>query len=122
MNKYRNKKTEVEGIVFDSKKEAKYYLYLKQLLDKDKIENLQRQVVFELVPAIWKEEIVHLKTKDKVVKKRVQRPITYIADFVYIDKATGNQCVIDCKGMRTKEYRLKAKMMYAFKGIQITEV
>lgn len=122
MNKYHNKKTEVDGIVFDSRKEAKYYLYLKQRQIDGEIENLRLQVPFELVPAVYKDVTVQLKTKTKTVRKQMQRPITYIADFVYTDIATGAECVIDCKGLRTKEYRLKAKMMYAFKGIMIVEV
>lgn len=121
-NKYLNKKTEIDGIVFDSRREAKYYLYLKNLLESDKIRDLQRQVPYELVPAVWEDKIVHLKTKDKTVRRQVQRPITYIADFVYVDCTDNATKVIDCKGFRTKEYMLKKKMMRAFKGIDIIEV
>lgn len=121
-NKYLNKKTEIDGIVFDSRREAKYYLYLKNLLESDKIRDLQRQVPYELVPAVWEDKVVHLKTKDKTVRRQVQRPITYIADFVYVNCADNTTKVIDCKGFRTKEYMLKKKMMRAFKGIDIIEV
>lgn len=121
-SKYQNKKTEVDGLVFDSKKEAKYYLVLKQRLNDGEIENLRMQVPYELVPAVWKTEVKHLKTKDKEVRKQVQRAVHYVADFVYTDVHTGNEVVVDTKGFRTKEYILKRKMMLAFKGISIVEV
>lgn len=121
-NKYHNTKTEVDGIVFDSKKEAKYYLYLKQLEKEGRITDLQRQVQYELVPAVWRNEIVHLKTKDKVVRRQVQRPIYYVADFVYVNTLDGSTQVVDIKGGKatiTKEFILKKKMMLALKGIDI---
>ena len=121
-SKYQNKKTEVDGLVFDSKKEAKYYLVLKQRLNDGEIDNLRMQVPYELVPAVWKTEVKHLKTKDKEVRKQVQRAVHYVADFVYTDVHTGDEVVVDTKGFRTKEYILKRKMMLAFKGISIVEV
>ena len=122
MRKYRNKKTEVDGILFDSKKEADYYIKLKVRLHTGQISNLQLQVPFELLPSIWKEELKHLKTKDKVVRRCMQKAVNYIADFVYTDNSTGAEVVVDVKGVKTKEYRLKKKMMLALKGIEITEV
>lgn len=122
MNKYLNKKTEIDGIVFDSKKEAKYYLYLKQLQREGRISDLRMQVPYELIPPVYKEETVHLKTKDKVVTRTIQRAVNYLADFVYKDTATGEEVVVDVKGLRTKEYILKRKMMLAFNGIAIKEV
>lgn len=62
-----------------------------------------------------------LKTKVKMVQRCAQRAVHYIADFVYKDKE-GNEVVEDTKGMRTKEYLLKKKMMRALLGIQIKEV
>lgn len=121
-SKYQNKKTEVDGLVFDSKKEAKYYLILKQRLNDGEIDNLRMQVPYELIPAVWKTEVKHLKTKDKEVRKQVQRAVHYVADFVYTDVHTGDEVVVDTKGFRTKEYILKRKMMLAFKGISIVEV
>lgn len=121
-SKYRNKKTEADGIIFDSRKEANYYLLLKQRLDAGEIENLRMQVPYELVPAVWKTEVKHLKTKDKEIRKQVQRAVHYVADFVYTDTRTGEEYVVDTKGYRTKEYMLKRKMMLAFKGISIVEV
>jgi len=121
MRKYRNKKMVVDGIQFDSRREGQYYVKLKLLLAAGEISDLRLQVPYEIIPAIYKDEVKHLKTKDKVVRKCVQRATTYVADFVYVDNATGETKVVDTKGFRTKEYKLKKKMMLAFNGIDIIE-
>lgn len=105
--KYRNVKTEVDGITFDSKKEAKRWIELKQLLYAGQISDLMRQVVFQLVPQV-------------VLDGRKQQPVKYVADFQY---QLGNQIVVeDVKGFKTPEYRMKRKMMKAFHGIEVEEV
>ncbi len=124
-NKYLNKKTEVDGIVFDSKKEADYYLFLKQLEKVGEISNLRLQVPFEVIPAVYGRRVKHLKTKDKIEPYCVQKSTHYVADFVYIVTKSGEQVVVDVKSPITRknpEYRLKKKMMLAFNGITITEV
>ena len=125
MRKYRNTPVEVFGIKFDSRKEANYYLLLREQQDKGKISDLRMQVPFELIPAVYKEEVKHLKTKDKIERKCIQRATHYLADFVYKDNETGKEVVIDVKSPITRqnaEYRLKKKMMLAFKDIEIKEV
>lgn len=122
MSKYHNKITYVDGIKFDSKREAEYYVIYKNLQRNGKIVNLQLQVPYELIPAVYKEEVKHLKTKDKVVKKCIQKATFYYADFVYDDPVTGMTHVVDIKGKRTKEYVLKKKMMLAFNNIEIEEL
>jgi hypothetical protein len=125
MNKYRNTKVTVDGMVFDSKKEANYYLFLKEKQRNGEIDNLRMQVPYELIPPVYEEEVKHLKTKDKVVTKCVQRATHYVADFVYTVTSTGIEEVVDVKSFITRknpEYRLKKKMMRAFKGITIMEV
>lgn len=125
MRKYRNTPVEVFGIKFDSRKEANYYLLLREQQDKGKISDLRMQVPFELIPAVYKEEVKHLKTKDKIERRCVQRATHYLADFVYKDNETGKEVVIDVKSPITRqnaEYRLKKKMMLAFKNIEIKEV
>ena len=121
MNKYGNHKTRVDGMTFDSIREGRYYIYLRDLLRKGEISNLRMQVPFEVVPAVYTEEVVHLKRNDKTVRKCVQKAVHYIADFVYTDTASGKEVVVDAKGYKTKEYILKKKMMLAFKGIEIVE-
>lgn len=119
-NKYHAKKVEFYGITFDSKKEGLYYLKLKDMERRGEITDLRLQVPYELLPAIYRDEVVHLKTKDKVVKKLIQRAVTYVADFVYMQD--GKEVVIDAKGMRLPDYILKKKMMLALKGIEVIEV
>lgn len=119
-NKYHAKKVTVLGIDFDSKKEAMRWLLLKDMENKGEISNLQRQVPFELLPAIYEDVTVHLKTKDKIERKLKQRSVSYIADFVYTKD--GKQIVEDTKGLRLPEYILKKKMMLALLNIEISEV
>ena len=123
--KYGNKKVTLDGHTFDSRKEAKYYLYLKNLEKLGVISNLRLQVPYEIVPAIYETQTVHLKTKDKTVEKCVQKAVHYLADFVYTVTETGREEVVDVKSAATREdkvYVLKKKMMRAFNGICIVEV
>lgn len=106
--KYHAEKTELDGIVFDSKKEAQRYAELKLLERSGAIHNLQRQVRYELIPA------------QKTDGKTVERACHYIADFVYEDN--GKTVVEDVKGYRTKEYVLKRKLMLQVHGIEVREV
>ena len=124
-NKYRNIKTEIAGHKYDSRKEAKYAILYRQWEKEGKIINLRTQVRYEIIPAVWKEEVIHLKTKDKIVRKSVQQAAYYVADFVYTDPETGMDVVVDVKSEITRSnavYRLKKKMMLAFNNIQIQEV
>ncbi len=125
MSKYKNKKVVIDGMTFDSTKEGRFYLLLKEKEKNGEVSNLRRQVPYELIPEVWEDEIKHLKTKDKIVKKCVQRATHYLADFVYTDSVTGEDVVIDVKSdytRRLSDYRLKKKMMRALKGISIIEV
>ena len=119
--KYGNKKAICNCIQFDSRKERDRYRKLTMLEQAGEISDLRLQVPYELIPAIYEQHEVQLKTKTKTVSKCIQRPVKYVADFVYLDKE-GNEIVEDAKGMRTKEYILKKKMMRALLGITIQEV
>ena len=106
MSKYRNIKTKVDGILFDSKKEAARYCELKILLKKKKIYNLVCHPIFPIVIG-----------GIKVCK--------YIADFSYSEIFRYNNkydVVEDVKGVRTAVYRLKKKLVKAMYGIDIKEV
>lgn len=101
MNKFRAQKTEVDGIVFHSKKESLRYRELMLLFRAGEIFDLAIQPEFEF----------------KINDKRMFR---YIADFSYTDK-DGTKVTEDVKGVRTPLYRLKRKIIEASHGIRITE-
>jgi hypothetical protein len=100
-SKYRNRRTTVYNITFDSKREANRYLVLKADLEAGKIANLKLQVTYRLV------------VNETLI-------CSYRADFVYED-LTGATIVEDAKGMRTKDYVIKKKLMKALFGIDIRE-
>lgn len=107
-SKYHAKKTCVDGITFDSRKEADRYIVLKGMEEDGSIDGLRRQVRYELIPAFD-------------VDGKHYRPVYYVADFVYMDKETGDDVVEDVKGMRTDAYRLKSKLFARRYGISIKE-
>jgi hypothetical protein len=93
--KYRNVKTTVNGILFDSKMEADYYLYL---LEQKDIANLELQPKFLLMPAFKK-------------LGRTIRKTEYIADFL-ITYSDGSRLAIDVKGMTTQAFKIKEKLFH----------
>lgn len=103
-SKYRNVRTEVDGIVFDSKREAERYGHLKLLQKVGSIRGLRLQVPYSL------------KVNDCVVCE-------YIADFVYEERhlASGEwrEVVEDCKGVQTDVFKLKSALMRAIHKICI---
>jgi len=108
--KYGNRKVTLGADTFDSAAEARRWGELQALQRAGCISDLQRQVKFVLLDAI-----------PRVGNKPGQRAISYVADFVYVGEA-GWKVVEDVKGVRTEVYRLKAKLMRAVHGIEITEV
>lgn len=119
--KFNNRKIEtaLDG-KFDSEGEWKRWLFLKDAERQGKIQSLQRQVKFVLIPTQYRTEIVHLKTKDKEVQRVAEREITYTADFVYYKD--GTKVVEDYKGFPNDRWPLKKAMMLYFHGIAIREV
>lgn len=81
-SKYGAVKTEADGIMFDSKREASRYQELRLLEQAGEITNLRLQVPFELIP-----------------KSKYGMPIRYIADFTYND-LNGQLIVEDAKGVK----------------------
>ena len=109
MRKYRNEPTIVDGIRFDSQKEARRWQELRLLERAGEIHGLKRQVPFVLIPS------------QKRGGKVIERPVKYVADFTYY--GTDDELnVEDTKGMRTQEYIIKRKLMLWEFGIQIREV
>lgn len=100
-NKYGAKKTEVDGITFDSKREATRWQQLRLLERAGAIAGLVRQVRFELI----------------VNDVKIGR---YTADFEYVEN--GQRVVEDAKGAaRSRDYILRKKLMLAIYGIEIKE-
>lgn len=118
-NKYRNKKIQVNGETFDSMKELRRWRDLKLLEKAGEITELRRQVSFELLPN--QREPDKIGPRGGIKKGRIiERKAVYVADFVYKDRA-GREVIEDCKGMRTKDYILKRKLLLFRFGIRIME-
>ena len=113
-SKYGSRKTVVDGITFDSKKEANRYRELKLLEKSGEICCMRLQVPFELIPAQYEETgEVYTKGANKGKPKRgkcIEKAVTYIADFVYYNPNAANWTVEDVKGMRTPVYIIKRKL------------
>lgn len=101
-SKYKNVRTEVDGITFASKKEAKRYGELRLMQKAGVIDHLKTHPAFPLV------------INDECV-------CSYIADFCY-NLPDGKLVVEDCKGFKTDVYKLKAKLMKAVHGIDVVEI
>ena len=122
--KYYNVKTRaLDGAVFDSYKEARRWDELLLLQRAGKITDLQRQVRYELIPAQYQTYERYGKKgqrlKDGV--RLLEKSVCYVADFVYTIAETGENIVEDSKGVRTKDYIIKRKLMLAVHGIRIKE-
>ena len=119
-SKYGADKISVNGISFDSKREARRYSELLVLLKAGEISDLARQVKYVLIPAQREPDIIGPKGGKKP-GKLLEHELSYVADFVYKDK-DGKEIVEDTKGFRTKEYIIKRKLMLFIHGIKIREV
>lgn len=104
-NKYHAKKS--GG--YDSRKEHRRANELRLMQRAGLITNLREQVSYELIP-----------TQRGADGKVLERACDYIADFVYTDK-DGKTVVEDTKGVKTKEYIIKRKLMLHVYGIRIVE-
>ena len=116
--KYGNRKIVCDGIKFDSEHEAARFGELKVLRAMGRIRDLRLQANFTLVEGYTTIEGERIK------------PMVYRADFTY-ERATEPDCngtvhwlreVEDAKGMKTKDYMLKKKLMQDKYGITIREV
>jgi hypothetical protein len=122
MTKYYNKKVKTsDGLVHDSKREARRWVELKLLERAGQIKDLQRQVKFVLIPAQYEPGIIGKRGGVKQ-GKLIERECSYIADFVYTDTNTEKMVVEDTKGFRTKDFIIKRKLMLYVHKIQIKEI
>lgn len=120
--KYHSAKCRFNEMTFDSKKELSRYIQLSQLERVGTIQNLQRQVKYILIPTQFEycEKYGKNGNRLKDGKKTIERECAYIADFVYTEN--GKLIVEDVKGIKTKDYVIKRKLMLYVHGIKITEV
>lgn len=121
-SKYHAQKTFFNGIWFDSAREADRYAELLLLQRAGKISELQRQVKYVLIPAQYEYYERYGKNGKRLKdgKRCIEKECAYIADFVYNED--GKDVVEDVKGVRTKEYLIKRKLMLWVHGIRIKEV
>lgn len=98
MSKYKNIKVKLDGITFDSKKEAVHYAYLKSLEKRGIITDLQLQTKLDF----------------KIDGKKI---FTYKPDFEYNDEFGHH--IIDVKGVQTPVFKLKKKLIEAQYKIKI---
>ena len=91
-SKYGNTWTEVDGIKFQSKLEAKRWGQLQLLLKAGQITKIERQRRFHLVAGIY-----------------------YVADFV-VTYPDGKQVIEDVKGVETDVFVIKRKLFEHFIG------
>lgn len=109
MTKYHSRKTMLDGMEFDSRREANRYAELKLLQRAGEISDLRTQVKYTLIPA------------QKKPSGGTERACTYTADFVYRDKR-GREIAEDAKGVRTQQYIIRRKLMLHVHGIEVKEV
>lgn len=106
--KYHSRKTEIDGILFDSKAEAERYLELRTMQEAGEISELKLQPVYELIPTFRKNGKTYRRT-------------VYKADFSYIQN--GQLIVEDFKGFKTDVYKLKKKLFeFHYPHLTIKEV
>lgn len=120
-NKYHAKKIEVDGEIFDSKREAARYIELQYLQRAGKISGLQRQKKFVLIPAQYEPESTGPRG-GRIKGKLLEREVAYYADFVYFDEEEKDFVIEDTKGVRTKDYIIKRKLLLWLNGYRIREV
>lgn len=113
MSKYKNRKTLVDNLWFDSQFEAERYRELKLMEQHGVIRDLKLQPRFELLPAF----------RDNEGKKH--RRVEYVADFSYVedDGQIPIAVVEDTKGFKTADYKIKEKFFrFQYPHIKFVEV
>ena len=109
-NKYGARKVVVDGLKFDSMREAKRWLALRQDERNGEISGLERQVKYVLAPGV-----------KLAGEKRAKTELRYFADFRYIDE-NGKTVVEDAKGHETPVSRIKRHLMQSVHGISVVLV
>ena len=118
--KYRSGKVETPEGRFDSQREYMRWCVLKRLQEDGAITDLERQKKFVLIPA-QREKDSRGKRGGVKKGKIIERECSYIADFAYYDKKADKYVVEDSKGIRTKDYIIKRKLMLWVHNVRIYE-
>lgn len=106
-SKYRNVPTVVDGVRFDSKREARRWETLCQFEQAGLISKLERQVTFELAPSV------------RIAGEKRARPaLRFKADFRYVDE-NGKTVIEDAKGHSDTAFRIRQHLMKAVHGVDV---
>lgn len=95
-NKYNNKKTEYNGELYSSKREAEKAMELDIMKKSGEVKS-------------WTPHPKYLLIKRFIKNGKIYRPTHYIADF-YVEYYDGRIEVIDIKGFRTEGFNIKCKL------------
>ena len=98
--KFNARRTVVDNITFDSKKEALRYMELKILAKTGHISKLELQPEYPMIV-------------------NGHKVCSYRADFRYVEN--GKTVIEDCKGVKTPVYAIKRKLLLACYGIRVCE-
>lgn len=107
--KYRSQRETVDGITFDSRREARRWRQLRLMERAGEIRDLERQVVLEL------------EGRDGPLRTRTGKTMRITVDFRYFDVALGLTVWEDAKGMPTRDYEVR-RAVAAAQGVQVVEV
>ncbi len=107
-SKYKAIRTTVDGVTFDSKREARRYQELKLLERGGEIRGLERQISYELAPPVRLDG-----------ESRLKPALRYVADFRYWDFRIHGVVVEDAKGMESPVSRIKRHLMKSVHGIDV---
>ena len=125
-NKYNAKKVVTADGVFDSHNEYRRYQQLRLLERAGMIEDLQRQVPIELIPAQYETYPRYGKRGQRLKDGRrcIEKKVVYVADFVYTDTEKQKVVVEDTKSepTKTEAYVIKRKLLLHIHGLRIREV
>lgn len=120
-SKYHSKKITINGITYDSKKEARRHARLLEMERNGEIKELNRQVKFVLIPA--QREPDKVGPRGGVRKgKVIEREVSYLADFTYFQD--GQYVVEDVKSAITRKeplFVVKRKLLLWVHGIRLKE-
>lgn len=113
-SKYLARKTINKYGTFDSSHEYQYYISLLDRQKKGEIYGLRKQVSIEIIPKRVVDDIKHLKTKDKAIKRVDEHNAVYTCDFAYYDNVIDKYVMLEFKSpitARLPDYILRRKLV-----------